>query len=170
MKRLGIALVITATLGLMFVAAPSASAAGCKYPPCPPPTVGVGNDHPTPGGSTDLSGAHWCPNSTVQIFLDGKFVGNAQVDSTGHFTFNLHIPPNISPGAHTITFKGLDSTCDNLVTLNMGITIGQSGAGGNLPFTGSNISVGVLLLFALLIIGATSLVAGRRRKMTATEK
>jgi len=169
MKRLGIALVITATLGLMFVAAPSASAA-CKYPPCPPPTVGVGNTHPTPGSTTDLSGAHWCPGSTVQIFLDGKLIGNAQVDSTGHFVFPWHVPPGISSGAHTITFKGLDSTCDNLVTLNLGITIGGAASGGNLPFTGSNISVGVLLLIALLIIGATSLVAGRRRKMTATEK
>jgi hypothetical protein len=170
MKRLGIALVITATLGLMFVAAPSASAA-CKYPPCPPPTVGVGNTHPTPGGTTGLSGARWCPGSTVQIFLDGKLVGTAIVDSTGHFTFNLHIPPNISPGHHTITFTGLDSTCDNTVTLTQGIVIGGAAAsGGNLPFTGSNISVGVLLLIALLIIGATSLVAGRRRKMTTTEK
>lgn len=165
MKRLGIALVITATLGLILVAAPSAGAA--PYPPAPPPTVG-GDPTPTPGSITDLSGSNWCPGSTVQIFLDGDFIGNATVDSSGQFLFGWHVPPNISPGPHTLTFKGLDSTCDNLVTVSMGITIaGEGAAGGNLPFTGSNISVGVLLLAALMIIGAASLVAGRRRKATA---
>src|SRR5262249_47707157 len=142
MKRLGIALVITATLGLMFVAAPSASAKKCGYPPCPPPTVGVGDTNPTPGSIDHLSGDNWCPGSTVQIFLDGTFVGNATVDSNGHFDFGLHIPPNIDPGEHIITFKGLDSTCDHLVTLHLSIFISGAAAGGNLPFTGSNISVG----------------------------
>jgi len=160
MKRFGIAMVIAVVLGVW-----AASPALAFYNK--PPTADVGDTNPSPGQTTDLFGAHWCPNSTVQIFFDGKFLGTAHTDSEGKFDTNITIPSNASAGEHTITVKGLDDECENVREVNITITISGAAAGGNLPFTGSNISVGALLVIALVIVGAASLVAGRRRKITA---
>ena len=157
MKRFVAALLVAGVLTAV-VAVP-ASAQPC-YPDCPPPEVGF-------GGDDNLVGQFWCPGSTVSIYVDGGFAGTAQVDQNGEFNFPLK---NLSPGRHVIEVVGLDATCEEVRTVRLTIDI-AGGATGNrsaLPFTGSNISVGVLLLGALVIVGATALVAGRRRK-TAIE-
>lgn len=166
MKRFGIALVL-ATAVSMWVAAPAMA----QYPG--PPTAGVGDSNPSPGETTTVFGANWCPGSTVDILFDGHKIGTAQVDSTGHFSKAITIPANASPGHHTITVVGLDFECDDVRTVNIGIFVSGGGAGGagagggGLAFTGANISVGAVILAALVIVGLAALTAGRRRKATA---
>lgn len=156
MKRFVAALLVAGVLAA--ITALPAAAQPC-YPDCPPPEVSF-------GGDGNLTGTFWCPGSTVSIYVDGGFVGTAQVDQNGEFKFPLH---NLSPGNHVIEIIGLDSTCEEVrtVRLNVNIAGGTTGGRSALPFTGSNISVGVLLVGALAIVGATALVAGRRRRATA---
>ena len=158
MKRFGIALVMATALGL-WAAAPAAA----QYNP---PTAGVDDSNPSPGGTTTVSGANWCPGSTVDIFFDGNKIATAQVDSNGHFSKEITIPSNASPGQHTITVTGLDFQCEEVRSVNITITIGGAGGAG-LAFTGANISVGAVILAALVIVGLAALTAGRRRKATA---
>ncbi len=168
MKRLGIAVVLATITGVLL--APAASA---QY--APGPTVSVGNTNPVAGGSTLVSGKHWCAGSTVSIYLDGAFVGTATVGADNSFDFDLDLPNDISSGSHTITVIGLDEACENMQSVQTGIVIsggavaGGAGGGGALPFTGSNLSVGLLLLIALVLAGGIALLAGRRRRV-ATEK
>jgi LPXTG-motif cell wall-anchored protein len=159
MKRFGVALVAAVVLGL-FVAAPALagvsptpSPTGSCYPPSSCPTAGH-------SGRT-ITGSNWCPGSEVQIFVDGDLVGTAHVASDGTFTFTL--PNSVGPGTHHIEVVGLAPDCRTTVTRGFTIVLG---GGGGTAFTGANISMGLLILGALLIVGAGALVAGRRRRIT----
>ncbi|MEX1046745.1 MAG: hypothetical protein WD757_03970 [Actinomycetota bacterium] len=162
MKRFGIALVLATALG-MWAAAPAMAQYGED------PTAGVGDSNPSPGETTTVFGANWCPGSTVDILFDGHKIGTGQVDSEGNFSEPVTIPANASPGHHTITVVGLDFACENVRSVNIGIFVsGGAGAGGaGLAFTGANISVGAVILAALVIVGLAAITAGRRRKATA---
>ncbi|MEX0832791.1 MAG: hypothetical protein WD276_02785 [Actinomycetota bacterium] len=161
MKRFGIALVLATALG-MLVAAP----AQAQYQP---PTAGVDDSNPSPGETVTISGARWCPGSTVDILFDDHKIGTGQVDSEGNFSEPITIPANASPGHHVISVVGLDFACEDVRTVNIGIFISGGGAGGagGLAFTGANISVGAVILAALVIVGLAAITAGRRRKATA---
>jgi len=168
MKRLGIAVVLAAAVGVLMAQPASAG------PYAPPPTVSVGNTNPSAGSSTLVSGNNWCAGSTVSVYLDGAFVGTATVGADHKFDFDLFLPNNISPGSHTITVVGLDQACESTQSVQVGIVIAGGAAGGGggagaLPFTCSNVSVGFLLLIALVLAGGIALIAGRRRRV-ATEK
>ena len=155
MKRFVAALLVAGVLAA--VTAVPASAQPC-YPDCPPPEVSF-------GGDDNLTGEFWCPGSTVSIYVDGAFAGTAQVNANGQFNFPLK---NLSPGNHVVEVIGLDSTCEEVRTVRLNVNVAGGTTGRSaLPFTGSNISVGVLLIGALVIVGATALVAGRRRKTAA---
>jgi hypothetical protein len=188
MKRLGQVLVLLAMVAMFIPAvAQSASAqAACTpgYPGCPPPTIDVPDPITVVGGRVVVTGGNWCPNGTVDIYLDGTILvaNDVPVAADGTFSTTVTIPPGTSPGPHTLTVVGFDSSCQGTpveqvrdITVLSGGGQGPGGggvqaggaagapSGGNLPFTGSNISAGMLILFALLIVGAVSLVAGRRR-------
>jgi len=172
MKRIGRVLAVF-TLVAMFVPAfvQTASAAKACDPTSPPypscePSVIVDNTNPSAGDQVGVSGSNWCPDTTVEIFLDGTSLGTAVVDASGSFSTSITIPAGTAPGSHVITVEGLGggTTCSPR-TQSRTITVAGGGAagGGNLPFTGSNISAGMLILFALIVVGGISLVAGRRR-------
>jgi LPXTG-motif cell wall-anchored protein len=150
MKRIAGALVIALALGALFVA--PANAAGC-YPGCQP---GAG------GSGRTITGDHWCPNSTVTIFVDGDKVGTAQVGGDGTFSFTL--PDSVHDGTHTITVEGLKDDCSTVADVSFTLVLGTT------AFTGSDISIGVLALAALLIVGAGALIASRRRRVTIPDK
>jgi len=42
------------------------------------------------------------------------------------------------------------------------------GTNGNVPFTGTNITLGVIILVALLVVGTLLLLLGRRRRVRAS--
>jgi hypothetical protein len=46
---------------------------------------------------------------------------------------------------------------------------GNAPGGGNVAFTGTSISLGVIILVALVVLGLTLLVAGRRRRVAASK-
>jgi len=154
MKRIAGALVIALALGALFVAPASATLAGC-YPGCQP---GAG------GSGRTITGDHWCPNSTVTIFVDGDKVGTAQVGADGTFSFTL--PDSIPDGSHTVTVEGLKDDCSTVADVSFTLVLGAAGT----AFTGSYISICVLALAALLIVGAGALIASRRRRVTIPDK
>jgi len=112
------------------------------------------------------------------------YLGTAKVDSTGHFSIPVTIPPGTPPGPHTIIGVGRAYDCQETRVESRNIVVGGwhrggnqggnvpfpgAGEGGNLPFTGGNISVGVIILAALLLVGAVSLLLGRRRETPTGE-
>lgn len=174
MKRIGRVLAVVTLVAMFIPAFVQTASAACNpgdpgYPSCPP-SISVDNTNPSAGDQVAVSGSNWCPGSTVEIFLDGVSVGTAVVDGSGSFSTDITIPAGTAAGPHEITVEGLDSTCQNPQTQSRTITVGGAGqGGGNLPFTGSNISAGLLILMALIVVGAVSLVAGRRRDAHAKE-
>jgi hypothetical protein len=177
MKRLGIALALSTALGL-FTAAP-ALAAPSGVPACYPnctPTGSVSDNTPTPGETITVTGGNFCPNSQITVLFDGEVIGHGRADGSGQFSDQVTIPANASPGHHVITLSGLGSDCTTPATVEIPITVvsgieGGAGAGGGggggVAFTGANISLGMLVLAAMVIIGAASLIVGRRRKVGA---
>jgi hypothetical protein len=145
------------------------------YPPQPPPEIDVGPTNPDPGDMVTVTGRNWCPGSEVDLYLDviddAHYLGTATVDKNGQFTQGVTIPPGTSPGPHEILASGLAYNCVDSRVMSRTITVGGQGAqgGGELPFTGSNISLGLLVLAALVIGGAVSLVAARRRQTPSGE-
>jgi hypothetical protein len=178
MKRFGIALAIATALGL-FIAVP-ALAAPSAVPDCYPnctPTGSVSDNSPTPGQTITVTGGNFCPNSQVTVLFDGEEIGHGQADGSGQFSDQVTIPADATLGHHVITLSGLASDCKTPATVEIPITVvsgaeggaggGGGGEGGGVAFTGANISLGMLVLAAMVIIGAASLIVGRRRKVGA---
>jgi hypothetical protein len=161
---------ISAAFGLilllaLLVIAPSASAAKPTYP-VPPPSVTVDNTNPSVGGTTVVSGSDWCPGTKVTIYVNNVQVGTATVGADGTFSTTITIPPGTPPGPADIVVTGIGKDCQTPQTVTRHIVVsarGGGGAGHELPFTGSNVSLGALILFALLAVGGVSLIGGRRR-------
>jgi hypothetical protein len=178
MKRFGIALAIATALGL-FIAVP-ALAAPSAVPDCYPnctPTGSVSDNSPTPGQTITVTGGNFCPNSQVTVLFDGEEIGHGQADGSGQFSDQVTIPADATLGHHVITLSGLASDCKTPATVEIPITVvsgaeggaggGGGGEGGGVAFAGANISLGMLVLAAMVIIGAASLIVGRRRKVGA---
>jgi hypothetical protein len=151
MKRLGMVLVATLVVVMGLALAGPASAGTTCYPSCP-----------TSGGNNGtITGAGWCPGSDVTISVDGSVVGTATVAGDGTFSFDLPNSVDLTVD-HTITVEGLQSDCTTPFTDTF--VLGGTGTnGGGTAFTGSNISVGLLVFGALMIVGAGALLASRRR-------
>jgi hypothetical protein len=176
MKRLGIALAVATALGL-FIAVPALAAPSAVpncYPNCTP-TGSVSDNTPTPGETITVTGGNFCPNSQVTVLFDGEVIGHGQADGSGQFSDQVTIPANASVGDHVITLSGLASDCKTPATVEIPITVvsgteggaGGGGGGGGVAFTGANISLGMLVLAVMVIVGAASLIVGRRRKVGA---
>ena len=150
MKRFGVALAVTLVLGL-FVAAPAYAGSTAPSPDY------VGQPDAGSHGRT-ITGSNWCRNSTVQIYVDGDFVGTAHVRADGTFSFVL--PDSVADGTHLVEIFGLAADCTTFTNVPITVVLGAGGT----AFTGANVSTGLLILGALVIIGLGALVAGRRRK------
>ena len=143
----------------------SAPAHAQTYPP-KPPSIGVNDTLVRPGDKVVVSGADWCPGSTVDIFLDGKFITTADVGGDGTFSTSITVPAGTDAGPAEITVEGLDETCEETRVLGRTITVvlAATESGGSLPFTGDNVSVWMIVVAGLLVVGAGFAVAGRRRE------
>jgi hypothetical protein len=155
-------------------AATSAAGAAKKcYPSCPPDVV-IDNTNPTVGSHVVVSGSNWCPGTQVTIYVNDFEVGTATVGADGTSTTTITIPPGIPPGPATIVVTGVGSDCQTPQTVTRHIVVSAhagGGAGHELPFTGStNVSLGALVIFALLAVGIVSLIAGRRRDVHDASK
>jgi hypothetical protein len=181
MRRLGFALTMATAIGI-FIAGPafSASAAPQDCYPAGNPTASVSDSSPTAGETVTVSGGNYKPDSGVDVLFDGDKIAHGQTDGQGQFSFQVTIPSDASLGKHTITVSGVGGDCVSPADVEIGVTLvvgesggggggGGAGAGGNggggVAFTGANISLGMILIAVLVIIGAASLIVGRRRKV-----
>ncbi len=180
MRRLGFALTMATAIGI-FIAGPalSASAAPQSCYPAGNPTASVSDSSPTAGETVTVSGGNFKPDSGVDVLFDGDKIADGQTDGTGQFSFQVTIPSDASLGKHTITVSGVGGDCVSPADVEIGVTlvVGESGGaggggaggagsgGGGVAFTGANISLGMILIAVLVIVGAASLIVGRRRKV-----
>jgi hypothetical protein len=183
MRRLGVALTMATALGI-FLAGPafSASAAPQTCYPAGNPTASVSDPSPTAGETVTVSGGNFKPNSGVDVLFDGDKIASDQTDAQGQFSIQVTIPNDASLGDHTITVSGVGGDCVSPAEVEISLTlvsgeggganggggaggVAGNGGGGGVAFTGANISLGMLLIAVFVIIGAASLIVGRRRKV-----
>jgi hypothetical protein len=180
MRRLGFALTMATAIGIFFaVPAFSASAAQTCYP-AGNPTASVSDSSPTAGETVTVSGGNFKPDSGVSVLFDGDQIAHGQTDGQGQFSLQVTIPADASLSKHTITVSGVGGDCVSPADVEIGVTlvVGESGGagggggagtagggGGGVAFTGANISLGMILIAVLVIVGAASLIVGRRRKV-----
>jgi hypothetical protein len=111
-----------------------------------------------PGDEFTVAGQGFTPGSTVDIFVDGEPVATVEADDRGDFSAMIHAP-DAAAGEHTIT---AESSAGDRATA----TVTCLAAG--VAFTGADISMGLVLLVALVAVGAVALLAGRRRARAAS--
>ena len=185
MRRLGFALTMATTIGIFIAAqAFAASAAPQSCYPAGNPTASVSDSSPTAGETVTVSGGNFKPDSGVDVLFDGDKIAHGQTDGQGQFSFQVTIPSDASLGKHTVTVSGVGGDCVSPADVEIGVTlvVGESGGGGGggggagagaaggnggggVAFTGANISLGMILIAVLVIVGAASLIVGRRRKV-----
>jgi hypothetical protein len=109
----------------------------------------------------------FAPSSAVLI-------ATAHTNANGTFHRGTHVPNTAAPGLHDIIFEGSDLGGDPatvfddfFVTTSGGGGGGGGVEGGGVAFTGTNVSLGLLILGALVIAGLGLVVAGRRRRAHA---
>jgi hypothetical protein len=167
---MGISVSIAAVLALLL-----AGPASAQYPP--PPTCHLSKVEVEPGDHIGITGENWLPDSDVllRFFSQAVVLGTAHTDAGGAFSTSEEIPDNASPGDHTIKASGQDLNGDP-VTVDCGVVeVEREEAGGAPPaggggvaFTGTNISLGLIILAILLALGLGLVYAGRRKKAHAS--
>jgi LPXTG-motif cell wall-anchored protein len=158
MRRAGIVIVVMAALGLA-LAAP----AFAQYP-VPNPEISCLSITQA-GATVGVDGTFWLPNSTVVLTFtsDPVVVGTPQTDGEGSFSTTVTIPSDATAGDHTITGTGLDQNGEP-AQASCPIEVTGAGAPGEIPVTGTNVSLGLVILGAMILAGLGLLVMGRRKK------
>ena len=162
---LGLAMMLLATPG---VATAQGYAAGNF--------VAVGDTTATPGQSIVVTGC--CFEGTVVVAIESapRVLGQATAGDDGTFSLTVTIPPDIPPGAHSITSTGQALADSTILKLSTPITIvaaaagggggggGGTGAKGTLPRTGESTLPLVQLAGVLVLAGAGMVLAVRSRR------
>jgi hypothetical protein len=154
---------IASLLGALVLVPLSVPPAAAQYPPQQVATIELDKavvDCPSGEGLT-ITGSGFIPNEPfVRIFFDGDIIAEVLPDDEGSFTVTVD-PPAAAAGEHTITAEQFVAAEEpDLLTAFASVTC-QGGVG--VAFTGQNLSEAVMLLLALLAVGAAALAAGRRR-------
>jgi alpha-L-fucosidase len=153
-----------------------ASPATAQYPP--PPSCHLSDTTVDQGDTLGVTGFNWLPDSDVllQLFSTAVNLGTAHTDGDGAFSTEVTIPANTSVGEHTIRATGQDLNGDP-VTVDCGLVVvteeeaegAPPAGGGGVAFTGTNVSLGLLILAALILAGAGFTYASRRKKAHADQ-
>jgi uncharacterized Zn-binding protein involved in type VI secretion len=157
MKRL---VILGCGVLVLLLATPPASA---QYPP--PSAAAIDLSDTTlecPSGQTlTITGEGFLPHEPlVRIFFDGTLVADVFPNSSGAFSVTID-PPAAAEGEHLISAQQFVAPEeDDLITV-FATLVCVGGAG--VAFTGADISTGLILLAALLGVGAAALMGGRRR-------
>jgi hypothetical protein len=167
MRRTGIVVSVVAALGLLL-----AGPASAQYPPGP--TCHLSKVAVDAGDNIGISGENWLPNSGVLLtfFSQAVVLGTAQANDDGAFSTTEQIPENATAGEHTIRASGQDLNGDR-ATVDCGVVVVDEGEGAGAPpaggvaFTGTNVSLGLLILAALILAGIGFTYASRRKKAQA---
>jgi hypothetical protein len=148
-----IAAIVAAPTIVLLVAGPAAA----QYPQAADITISDATLS-CPGDEFTVAGEGFTPGSTVDIFVDGEPVATVDADGQGDFSVTIDAP-DAAAGEHTVT---AESSAGDRATAT--VTCVAAGV----AFTGADISVGLLLLMALVAVGAVTLYAGRRRARAAS--
>jgi hypothetical protein len=163
MRRASIVIMVMAALGLS-LAVPAFAQDG--YPIGPGVSCDVTSVQA--GGTVGVDGSNWLPESTVVLTFqsDPVVVGTPETDSEGAFSTTVTIPSDAEAGSHTITATGRNQEGDpDSATCALTVTAGEEP--GGVAFTGTNISLGLVILAVLVAAGLGFMVAGRRKKADA---
>jgi hypothetical protein len=119
-----------------------------------------------PSGETlTITGEGFIPNEpAVRIFFDGEEIARVFPSDEGTFSVTVD-PPGAAAGEHTIQarqFVAAEEPDEIVASATLTCV-----AGAAVAFTGANISMGLILLAALVIVGVGALVVARRRSRTA---
>jgi large repetitive protein len=130
---------------------------------------------PAPGQAVDVVISGFKPKSDVTLVLhsDPVVLGTFAADDQGVLRVNVTIPPGTVAGGHSIVATGVNPQGDP-VTASIAITVPSSsgtttttsppGSGGLfLPRTGSDIAAVVTVGGILVMVGAATVTAVRRR-------
>jgi hypothetical protein len=158
--------VSVALMATAVMSGPAAAQEPCGepgYPPCAA-VIQISDatiDCPS-GEELTITGSGFIPNEpAVRIFFDGEEVARVFPDNQGNISVTID-PPGAAAGQHTIEARQFVSAeePDEIVA-----TATLTCVGAAVAFTGptTNISLGLILLVALVVVGAVALVAGRRR-------
>ena len=112
------------------------------YPPAEE-TLAVSTSVALPGEPVTVSGSGYAPGTTVTITFEStpQVVGVVTADASGRFTAEVVVPPDATPGMHTIRATGLgaDGTTRmiaaaiRVIDPAAGAADGATGAGGGAP-------------------------------------
>jgi len=91
---------------LLVLSSGPASAQG--YPPSSD-TLAVSTSTAVPGQPITISGSGYEPGTTVTITFEStpRVIGVVQADASGRFTAEVVVPPDATPGMHTIRATGM---------------------------------------------------------------
>jgi hypothetical protein len=147
-------------IGLMLWTASPAFAQEDDYPPevagitlsdatlvCPSPTT--------------VAGTGFGAGAQIDVSVDGDAVATVTADDDGSVSIAVDVPGGT--GLRTITASGGGEIATAVVTC---VSAGAGPAAEGVAFTGTNITVGLVILAGLIIAGTTALVVGRRRANT----
>lgn len=150
---------ITATAALLLLAGP----AGAQEYPIDDAECGVSATVVPPGGSITVSCNNLLPGSpwTITFESEPQVLATGTAGADGSFSASVTIPGDASPGSHTLTITGTEEDGDPF-SISIPITVTGAAVPG-LAVTGGNITMGLILLAALLAGAAVALLVGRRR-------
>ncbi len=132
-----------------------------------------------PGGSITVTDTGWKAGSTETLTLHSTPVtlGTTTAKDDGSISKTVTIPVDTTLGTHTISVSGTDPSgkaATHSVTIEVSetegstvTTVGSSGTGSDLPFTGSSSTLPTLGLGFVLIGSGIGIALGRRRHRTA---
>ena len=153
-------------VALAAVAVLIAAPASAQYPPDAADIAISDAAIDCPSGETlTITGEGFIPNEpAVRIFFDGEEIARVFPSDDGTFSVTVD-PPGAAAGEHTIQarqFVAAEEPDEIVASATLTCV-----AGAAVAFTGANISMGLILLAALVIVGVGALVAARRRSRTA---
>jgi hypothetical protein len=154
-------LLATMTAGLVLTAVP----AGAQYPQAADIVLDDASIDCPSAETVTITGSGFIPNEpAVRIFFDGEQVAEVFPDDQGNISVTID-PPGSAVGEHTITARQNTSPEEpgQIVATATLVCVGAAVA-----FTGFDITLGVILLVALILAGAVALFVGRRRARAAT--
>lgn len=174
-------LVAAAMVAALVVGAAPAGAQ--QYPPADD-FLTVDDVTPTPGQAVTLTSGTYVEGAPVTLSIASvpSRLGTATADAAGAVSLSGVVPAEIELGAHTITATGTapGGPLTQSITITVvapggtaggtaGGTIEEGGtAGGNLPKTGSDSTMPLVRVAALLLaVGGVLLLATRRRRAVA---
>ena len=173
-----------AALAVASVVAIAAPAAAQQYPPADN-SITVSDTTPTPGQTITITARTFSPSAPVTVTMAPEAVtlGETPAGSDGVVRLDATIPDDTALGDHTITAAG--ESPDGLLSLSARITVvpadgagdddaaggagGGGGAGGDLPRTGSDLTMPLLQIgLALAALGGLILALSKRRRRAST--